>query len=85
MPFLFIITHLVSSQSAPLAPALYVFGDSLLDNGNNNMLPTLAKANYHPYSIKFSAHVPLGRFKDGRTIADFIGTFTRLLLRNELN
>ncbi|CAO2827183.1 unnamed protein product [Amaranthus hypochondriacus] len=78
LPFILIITHLVSSQSSPLAPALYVFGDSILDNGNNNMLPTLVKANYHPYSIKFPAHVPLGRFMDGRTIADFIAEFLEL-------
>ena len=74
-----IMTHLDSSQSAdddPLAPALYVFGDSMVDNGNNNVLPTVIKANYHPYSVKFAGQVPLGRFTDGKTAADFIGMLT---------
>ncbi|KAI4321188.1 hypothetical protein MLD38_034601 [Melastoma candidum] len=32
---------------------LFVFGSSLVDNGNNNDLVTLAKANYTPYGIDF--------------------------------
>ncbi|KAK9742556.1 hypothetical protein RND81_03G181700 [Saponaria officinalis] len=54
-----------------LAPALYVFGDSLFDSGNNNLLPTLAKANYPPYGDDF-AQGPTGRFTNGKTVADFI-------------
>jgi hypothetical protein len=57
----------------PLAPALYVFGDSLLDNGNNNFLPTLARANFLPYGVDFPRG-PTGRFSNGRTVADFLGT-----------
>ncbi|KAK9749103.1 hypothetical protein RND81_02G102800, partial [Saponaria officinalis] len=60
-------------KSDPLAPALYVFGDSLVDNGNNNLLPTLARANYAPYGVGFHGRVPLGRFNDGKTFADFLG------------
>ncbi|KAH9781366.1 GDSL esterase/lipase [Citrus sinensis] len=33
-----------------MVPALFIFGDSLIDNGNNNNLPTFAKANYYPYA-----------------------------------
>ncbi|XP_010265504.1 PREDICTED: GDSL esterase/lipase 7-like [Nelumbo nucifera] len=54
-----------------LAPALYVFGDSLLDSGNNNLLPTIAKANYLPYGIDFAGGVT-GRFTNGKTISDYI-------------
>lgn len=61
-----------SRDSPPLAPALYVFGDSLFDSGNNNLLPTLAKANYLPYGMNFPKGVT-GRFTDGRTVPDFIG------------
>ena len=53
-------------------PALFVFGDSLVDSGNNNFLQTMAKANYPPYGSTFF-HNATGRFTDGRTAADFIG------------
>ncbi|XP_010261310.1 PREDICTED: GDSL esterase/lipase 7-like [Nelumbo nucifera] len=62
---------LVVKAENPLAPALYVFGDSLLDSGNNNLLPTIAKANYLPYGIDFASGVT-GRFTNGKTVADYI-------------
>ncbi|KAJ4707214.1 GDSL esterase/lipase [Melia azedarach] len=72
---------LISSSSAAtrqqLAPALYVFGDSLLDSGNNNLLPTIAKANYFPYGADFVKN-STGRFTNGRTVADFIAEFLGL-------
>ncbi|KAL5231067.1 hypothetical protein ABZP36_029843 [Zizania latifolia] len=52
-----------------LVPALFVFGDSLIDNGNNNNLASLAKANYFPYGIDFATG-PTGRFSNGYTIVD---------------
>ncbi|KAL5582058.1 hypothetical protein UlMin_014500 [Ulmus minor] len=58
-------------ESLPLAPALYVFGDSLFDSGNNNVLATAAKADYLPYGIDFPQGVT-GRFTNGKTVADFI-------------
>lgn len=54
-------------------PAMFVFGDSLIDNGNNNDLPSFAKANYFPYGIDFNAG-PTGRFSNGYTMVDAIGT-----------
>ncbi|KAL9243750.1 hypothetical protein vseg_017601 [Gypsophila vaccaria] len=54
-----------------LSPALYVFGDSLFDSGNNNWLPTLARANYPPYGHDF-VDGATGRFTNGETVADFI-------------
>lgn len=53
-------------------PCYFIFGDSLVDSGNNNQLVTAAKANYLPYGIDFPAGVT-GRFTNGRTIADIIG------------
>jgi hypothetical protein len=71
--FLLIFLHSVSPiHSLPLAPALYVFGDSVFDSGNNNILPTTAKADYLPYGVNFVKGVT-GRFTNGRTVADFIG------------
>ncbi|XWS30857.1 hypothetical protein CRYUN_Cryun23aG0027200 [Craigia yunnanensis] len=52
-------------------PALYVFGDSYVDAGNNNFLPTKARANYFPYGIDFAA-IPTGRATNGRMVVDFI-------------
>ncbi|XWS75627.1 hypothetical protein CRYUN_Cryun01aG0107300 [Craigia yunnanensis] len=64
-------------MSKPLVPALYVFGDSLFDSGNNNLLPTIAKANYPPYGQNFVEHFT-GRFTNGRTLPDFIAEFLEL-------
>ncbi|KAL2475134.1 GDSL esterase/lipase [Abeliophyllum distichum] len=55
-------------------PCLFLMGDSLFDNGNNNLLVTTAKANYPPYGIDYP-YGPTGRFSNGRNIADFLGEF----------
>lgn len=54
--------------------ALFVFGDSLFDIGNNNYINTSTDylANYPPYGETFF-HYSTGRFSDGRLIPDFIG------------
>ncbi|KAF9624470.1 hypothetical protein IFM89_011478 [Coptis chinensis] len=69
---------MVKCQS-PLAPALYIFGDSLSDTGNNNFLRTEAKANYRPYGIDFPSGVT-GRFANGKTFTDFIAQLLGLPL-----
>lgn len=55
--------------------ALFIFGDSLVDAGNNNYLSTLSKANVKPNGIDFKASggTPTGRFTNGRTIGDIVG------------
>lgn len=53
-------------------PCFFIFGDSLVDNGNNNDLSTLAKSNYAPYGIDYPGG-PTGRFTNGRTTVDFLG------------
>ncbi|KAJ4722002.1 GDSL esterase/lipase [Melia azedarach] len=53
------------------APVNFVFGDSLVDAGNNNYIVTLSRANYAPYGIDFGE--PTGRYTNGRTIVDIIG------------
>lgn len=55
-------------------PAIFVFGDSLSDSGNNNKLVTVAKANYYPNGIDFPDG-PTGRFCNGFTTIDHIGTY----------
>ncbi|XP_057995067.1 GDSL esterase/lipase At2g03980 [Hevea brasiliensis] len=67
----------VSAENSWLVPALYIFGDSTVDPGNNNNLPTRAKANFLPYGIDFN-NTPTGRFTNGMTIADCIAMFLGL-------
>ncbi|KAJ0983078.1 hypothetical protein J5N97_011333 [Dioscorea zingiberensis] len=55
-----------------LEPAIYLFGSSVLDMGNNNYIPTGAKANYYPYGIDFSNGEATGRFTNGKNAMDFI-------------
>ena len=59
-------------RAAPQVPCYFIFGDSLVDNGNNNQLTSLAKANYFPYGIDFSGGAT-GRFSNGKTTVDVIG------------
>lgn len=63
-----------NSPESAMFPAMFVFGDSLVDNGNNNRLNSLARSNYLPYGIDFDGSQPTGRFSNGKTIVDFIGT-----------
>jgi phospholipase/lecithinase/hemolysin len=58
-------------HGVPQVPCYFIFGDSLADNGNNNLLQTKAKANYPPYGIDFP-NGPTGRFTNGLTTFDMI-------------
>ncbi|KAJ4837633.1 hypothetical protein Tsubulata_026473 [Turnera subulata] len=62
----------------------FVFGDSLVDAGNNNYLFTLSRANSPPYGIDFkpSGGQPTGRFTNGLTISDIAG---RIPLKEQVN
>ncbi|KAH9310936.1 hypothetical protein KI387_025971, partial [Taxus chinensis] len=53
------------------APAMVVFGDSLVDQGNNNYLPSIARCDYRPYGVDYPQGAT-GRFCNGRLISDFI-------------
>lgn len=61
--------------------ALFIFGDSLFDNGNNNYINTSIgnQANYPPYGQTFFKY-PSGRFSDGRMIPDFVAEYAKLPL-----
>ncbi|CAN1286257.1 GDSL esterase/lipase APG [Linum perenne] len=62
----------VHAQDA-LVPGLIIFGDSAVDVGNNDYLPTLFKANYPPYGRDFVTHQPTGRFCNGKLATDITG------------
>lgn len=61
--------------------ALFIFGDSFLDAGNNNYINTTAldQANFWPYGETYF-NFPTGRFSDGRLISDFIAEYANLPL-----
>ncbi|PHT31995.1 hypothetical protein CQW23_28332 [Capsicum baccatum] len=54
------------------ARAFFVFGDSLVDNGNNNYLVTSARADSPPYGIDYPTHRVTGRFSNGLNMPDII-------------
>lgn len=65
--------------------ASFIFGDSLVDAGNNNYLPTLSRANISPNGIDFKASggTPTGRYTNGRTIGDIVGKRINLIHVNK--
>nr|XP_043615561.1 GDSL lipase-like [Erigeron canadensis] len=76
-----IIIMTPSQGSSIPAVALFVFGDSLFDPGNNNYINTTTEfqANFWPYGQSYFSP-PTGRFSDGRLIPDFIAEYARLPL-----
>jgi hypothetical protein len=60
-------------QTSSPPSAVFIFGDSLVDVGNNNYIATIARANLPPNGIDFPQG-PTGRFCNGRTVADLLGT-----------
>ncbi|CAN1283860.1 GDSL esterase/lipase At5g45960 [Linum perenne] len=55
--------------------AVLVFGDSTVDAGNNNFVPTTFKGNFPPYGQDFAGGEPTGRFSNGRLTTDFIASY----------
>jgi len=54
-------------------PAVFVFGDSIMDTGNNNNMTTPSRCNYPPYGKDFKGGIPTGRFSNGKVPSDFVG------------
>ncbi|XP_031387095.1 GDSL esterase/lipase At2g40250-like [Punica granatum] len=52
--------------------AIFAFGDSTLDPGNNNHIGTLFVSNHLPYGRDFPGHIPTGRFTNGRLVTDIL-------------
>ncbi|OVA03391.1 Lipase [Macleaya cordata] len=53
-------------------PAIFVFGDSLIDVGNNNHLElSLLKANFPHNGVDFAGKKATGRYSNGKNAADF--------------
>lgn len=55
---------------AQKVPAVFFFGDSYCDTGNNDYISAGIKANFAPYGRDFICHVPTGRFSNGKLMPD---------------
>ncbi|XP_072983175.1 GDSL esterase/lipase At2g04570-like [Typha latifolia] len=54
-------------------PAIYVFGDSTADVGNNKNLPAINNpADFLPYGIDYPTKKPTGRFSNGYNVIDYL-------------
>ncbi|KAG8377953.1 hypothetical protein BUALT_Bualt08G0087400 [Buddleja alternifolia] len=53
-------------------PALFAFGDSIVDQGNNNVMQTSIYCNFAPYGKDFQGGLATGRFSNGKTPPDLI-------------
>ncbi|TYJ47470.1 hypothetical protein E1A91_A02G192000v1 [Gossypium mustelinum] len=76
--FLFMVLNCHVNEAALVLPknvtvtAVFVFGDSIVDPGNNNNLPTIAKGNFLPYGRDLKDG-PTGQFSNDKVPSDFIG------------
>ncbi|XAR72286.1 hypothetical protein NMG60_11018873 [Bertholletia excelsa] len=70
-----------SSSFSHNVHAVFSFGDSILDAGNNHFKENCtAQADFPPYGSSFFRH-PTGRFTNGRTVSDFISQFMGIELQ----
>ncbi|XP_073157154.1 GDSL esterase/lipase At1g29660-like [Henckelia pumila] len=68
---LIISQYLQLVVAEPRVPCFFIFGDSIVDNGNNNFRQTISRADFLPYGIDFPGG-PTGRFSNGRNFADIL-------------
>ncbi|EEC80567.1 hypothetical protein OsI_22891 [Oryza sativa Indica Group] len=54
--------------------AIFMFGDSIVDPGNNNGQLTEARADFPPYGQDFPGGVATGRFSNGKVPGDLIAS-----------
>ncbi|XP_078149913.1 GDSL esterase/lipase At5g55050-like [Carex rostrata] len=74
IPFVVLSLSWAITVESTVVPAIFVFGDSLADVGNNNYLnvPISSKSNYPHNGIDFPGQVPTGRFSNGFNTIDYI-------------
>ncbi|CAH9091862.1 unnamed protein product [Cuscuta epithymum] len=81
MVVLMVLAHFDESNGAegvpPRPSAIFVFGDSTVDDGNSNFLNSRAKSNYYPYGVDYPGGAT-GRSTNGKTFADLLGEWLGL-------
>ncbi|KAJ4802909.1 GDSL esterase/lipase [Rhynchospora pubera] len=72
-----IVSILLVLTKAKATVPIFVLGDSLADNGNNNNLnvPLLDKSNFAHNGIDFPGRIATGRFSNGFNGVDYIARF----------
>ena len=55
-----------------------MFGDSIMDTGNNDYIATVVKSNFKPYGRDLPGGKPTGRFSNGRILSDLLGSSNML-------
>ncbi|XVE51419.1 hypothetical protein DITRI_Ditri02bG0038700 [Diplodiscus trichospermus] len=55
--------------------AVFVFGDSTVDPGNNNYVNTIFRSNFPPYGMDFKDQTPTGRFTNGKLATDLLASY----------
>ncbi|CAI7854639.1 unnamed protein product [Closterium sp. NIES-54] len=75
--FLLVCVLIAIARVDSSIPAIFTFGDSTADVGENNYLPFSSfKANFLPYGMNY---IPMsGRFSDGRLVGDFLAQYMGL-------
>ncbi|CAJ1975715.1 unnamed protein product [Sphenostylis stenocarpa] len=78
----FCASQTLTNEISTSTKAIFIFGDSTVDSGNNNFIDTIPenKADYKPYGQNGFFPQPTGRFSDGRIIVDFIAEYAKLPL-----
>jgi hypothetical protein len=67
------VAGLAATMATATTPRpFFVFGDSLVDSGNNNYLVTTARADSPPYGLDYPTHRATGRFSNGLNVPDII-------------
>ncbi|XP_039134549.1 GDSL esterase/lipase At5g55050-like [Dioscorea cayenensis subsp. rotundata] len=76
-----ILLLIIAAPSVALTPpALFVYGDSLVDVGNNNYLPDPApKANFPFHGIDYPGSISTGRFGNGYIGPDYLARYMGFL------
>ncbi|PON51383.1 Lipase [Parasponia andersonii] len=69
------ITTTTTASPSPSIPAVFAFGDSTIDPGNNNGLTGVSaifSGDHPPYGKDFPNHIPTGRFSNGKLATDYL-------------
>ncbi|TKY56891.1 GDSL esterase/lipase [Spatholobus suberectus] len=61
-----------SATASSNVSAVFAFGDSTVDSGNNNRFNTLFRGDHLPYGRDFPTHLPTGRFSNGKIATDYL-------------
>ncbi|XP_021748625.1 GDSL esterase/lipase At5g45670-like [Chenopodium quinoa] len=76
--FLLVVRCSLACDNITGLKGIFAFGDDVVDNGNNNNIPTIhLKSNYMPYGVDFP-YGPTGRFSNGKTIVDCVADNLKL-------